>query len=162
MCWLDQFCQEMGKCAPLQLPAAVSHIAMISQFSVQGYARWEQDSAAAVPSALSQPMRRQHKVRHGQDDFRSCTRRESSLTEQPIVLRERELSSTTDECTGFTRSVPALPWMIWAPMGEPFGLYDHSCNFFSLSACILPLNILKSCRDKDLSLDSCSIQTEWS
>lgn len=130
VCWLDQFCQEMGKCAPLQLPAAVSHIAMISQFSMQGYARWESGSglAAAVPSSLSQP-----KVRHRQDDFPSCKRSESSLKEQHIVLRGRELSSTTNECMGFTRSVPVLPWMTWASTGEPFGLYDHNCNcFFTL------------------------------
>lgn len=69
VCWLYQFCQEMGKRVTLQLPAAVSHIAMTSQFSLQGCAsqvgqrlRIRCALLSHPPSALTQPAQRQHKA----------------------------------------------------------------------------------------------------
>lgn len=88
VCWLYQFCQEICKHTLLQLPTAVSHAAMISQFSVQGCASQVGASLCAwctsligFPRALDILSRDNVKhapARHGKEDLKSHAGSKSS------------------------------------------------------------------------------------
>lgn len=75
VCRLYQFCQEICRHAVLQLPTAVSHAAVTTQFSVQDETvTWEQDFALYWLSLCSQ------RPRLGQHESCSCQVRKGRFT----------------------------------------------------------------------------------